>query len=28
IMTMPGLHKQPDALNMDVTDDGHAVGLF
>lgn len=28
IMTMPGLPKQPAALNMDVTDDGHAVGLF
>lgn len=28
IMTMPGLSKKPAALNMDVTDDGHAVGLF
>lgn len=28
IMTMPGLPKQPAALNMDVTDDGHAKGLF
>ncbi|XVL12789.1 formate--tetrahydrofolate ligase [Staphylococcus xylosus] len=28
IMTMPGLPKKPTALNMDVTDDGHAVGLF
>lgn len=28
IMTMPGLPKQPAALKMDVTDDGHAVGLF
>ncbi|MEB6236364.1 formate--tetrahydrofolate ligase [Staphylococcus gallinarum] len=28
IMTMPGLPKQPAALNMDVTDDGRAVGLF
>ena len=28
IMTMPGLSKQPAALKMDVTDDGHAVGLF
>ena len=28
IMTMPGLPKQPAALNMDVTDDGHAQGLF
>ncbi|AID42501.1 Formate--tetrahydrofolate ligase [Staphylococcus xylosus] len=28
IMTMPGLPKKPAALNMDVTDDGHAVGLF
>ena len=25
---MPGLPKKPAALNMDVTDDGHAVGLF
>ncbi|WP_251942782.1 formate--tetrahydrofolate ligase [Staphylococcus sp. Marseille-Q5304] len=28
IMTMPGLPKEPAALNMDVTDDGKAVGLF
>lgn len=28
IMTMPGLPKKPVALNMDVTDEGHAVGLF
>ncbi|PTK92992.1 formate--tetrahydrofolate ligase [Staphylococcus gallinarum] len=28
IMTMPGLPKQPAAMNMDVTDDGRAVGLF
>lgn len=28
IMTMPGLPKKPAALNMNVTDDGHAVGLF
>lgn len=28
IMTMPGLPKKPAALNMDVTGDGHAVGLF
>ncbi|MCH4532504.1 formate--tetrahydrofolate ligase [Staphylococcus haemolyticus] len=28
IMTMPGLPKKPAALNMDVTEDGHAVGLF
>ncbi|MGW7992315.1 formate--tetrahydrofolate ligase [Staphylococcus xylosus] len=28
IMTMPGLPKKLAALNMDVTDDGHAVGLF
>ncbi|MDN6570775.1 MAG: formate--tetrahydrofolate ligase, partial [Staphylococcus equorum] len=26
IMTMPGLPKKPAALNMDVTDDGHAIG--
>ncbi|WRN55381.1 hypothetical protein UM715_12095 [Staphylococcus aureus] len=25
---MPGLPKKPAALNMDVTDDGHAIGLF
>lgn len=28
IMTMPGLPKKPAALNMDVTEDGHALGLF
>lgn len=28
IMTMPGLPKKPAALNMDVTDDGGAIGLF
>nr|WP_289780509.1 formate--tetrahydrofolate ligase [Staphylococcus hyicus] len=28
IMTMPGLPKKPAALNMDVTPDGHAIGLF
>ncbi len=28
VMTMPGLPKQPAALNMDVTSDGVAVGLF
>lgn len=28
IMTMPGLPKKPAALNTDVTEDGHAVGLF
>ena len=28
LMTMPGLPKKPAALNMDVTDEGHAVGLF
>lgn len=28
IMTMPGLPKKPAALNMDVTDDGKAIGLF
>lgn len=28
IMTMPGLPKKPAALNMDVTEDGHAKGLF
>ncbi len=27
-MTMPGLPKKPAALSMDVTDDGHAIGLF
>ena len=28
VMTMPGLPKKPAALNMDVTDDGLAIGLF
>ncbi|EJD5667259.1 formate--tetrahydrofolate ligase [Staphylococcus pseudintermedius] len=28
IMTMPGLLKKPAALKMDVTEDGHAIGLF
>ncbi|UXS30296.1 formate--tetrahydrofolate ligase [Staphylococcus delphini] len=28
IMTMPGLPKNPAALKMDVTEDGHAIGLF
>ncbi len=28
IMTMPGLPKQPAALNMDVGSDGEAIGLF
>ena len=28
MLTMPGLPKKPAALNMDVTDDGKAVGLF
>ncbi|WP_019414200.1 formate--tetrahydrofolate ligase [Paenisporosarcina sp. TG20] len=28
IMTMPGLPKQPAAMNMDVDADGNAVGLF
>ncbi|AQQ54947.1 formate--tetrahydrofolate ligase [Planococcus lenghuensis] len=28
IMTMPGLPKQPAALNMDISDNGNAVGLF
>ncbi|MFD2045820.1 formate--tetrahydrofolate ligase [Ornithinibacillus salinisoli] len=28
VMTMPGLPKKPAALNMDVTEDGKAVGLF
>lgn len=28
VMTMPGLPKKPSALNMDVTEDGKAVGLF
>ncbi|WP_141434075.1 formate--tetrahydrofolate ligase [Bacillus sp. 03113] len=28
VMTMPGLPKTPAALNMDVDEDGHALGLF
>ncbi|GGI40417.1 formate--tetrahydrofolate ligase [Mammaliicoccus stepanovicii] len=28
IMTMPGLPKKPAALNMDVAEDGSAIGLF
>ena len=28
IMTMPGLPKHPAALDMDVLEDGKAVGLF
>ena len=28
IMTMPGLPKHPAALKMDVSEDGHALGLF
>ncbi|MFI3634138.1 formate--tetrahydrofolate ligase [Streptococcus parauberis] len=28
VMTMPGLPKAPAALNMDVLDDGTAIGLF
>lgn len=28
IMTMPGLPKKPAALNMDVDNDGQAIGLF
>ena len=28
IMTMPGLPKQPAALNIDVTADGKITGLF
>ena len=28
VMTMPGLPKRPAALNMDVTEDGTALGLF
>ncbi|MBF0779342.1 formate--tetrahydrofolate ligase [Streptococcus cuniculi] len=28
VMTMPGLPKQPAALNMDVAGDGTAIGLF
>ncbi|MEX2783900.1 formate--tetrahydrofolate ligase [Streptococcus sp. H49] len=28
VMTMPGLPKQPAALNMDITEDGKVLGLF
>ncbi|EJG0085296.1 formate--tetrahydrofolate ligase [Staphylococcus pseudintermedius] len=28
IITMPGLPKKPAALKMDITEDGHAIGLF
>ena len=28
VMTMPGLPKRPAALNMDVAEDGTALGLF
>jgi formate--tetrahydrofolate ligase len=28
VMTMPGLPKKPAAMNMDVDDEGNAVGLF
>lgn len=28
IMTMPGLPKKPAALKMDITEDGHVIGLF
>lgn len=28
VMTMPGLPKKPAALNMDVAEDGRAIGLF
>jgi formate--tetrahydrofolate ligase len=28
VMTMPGLPKKPAALNMDVDENGHAIGLF
>ncbi|MEX2805414.1 formate--tetrahydrofolate ligase [Streptococcus sp. H31] len=28
VLTMPGLPKQPAALNMDVTEDGKVLGLF
>ncbi|EIS6447497.1 formate--tetrahydrofolate ligase [Staphylococcus pseudintermedius] len=28
IMIMPGLPKKPAALKMDITEDGHAIGLF
>ena len=28
VMTMPGLPKKPAALNMDVDENGNAIGLF
>jgi formate--tetrahydrofolate ligase len=28
IMTMPGLPKEPAAINIDVDDDGQITGLF
>jgi formate--tetrahydrofolate ligase len=28
VMTMPGLPKQPAALNMDIDEKGRAIGLF
>ncbi|MEG0527917.1 MAG: formate--tetrahydrofolate ligase [Longicatena sp.] len=28
VLTMPGLPKQPAALNMDINEEGHIVGLF
>ena len=28
VMTMPGLPKHPAALDMDIDEDGHIVGLF
>ncbi|NRD80502.1 formate--tetrahydrofolate ligase [Bacillus sp. BRMEA1] len=28
VMTMPGLPKKPAALNMDIDENGHAIGLF
>ena len=28
VMTMPGLPKRPSALNMDIDEDGNAMGLF
>ena len=28
VMTMPGLPKKPEALNMDVTNDAKSFGLF
>lgn len=28
VLTMPGLPKKPAALNMDIDEQGHIVGLF